>query len=119
MSLAEQQQPIARLLCDALIEAGIKHTIIVNTEQHALITEPVVAGFVFMGSVDETISINRLLANRNGQIAQLISETDLEELPTLTDNYLLFRFITEKTQTINVTAVGGNATLLALGCGNQ
>jgi len=37
----------------------------------------------------------------------------------VTDPYLIYRFIIEKTRSINVTAVGGNASLLALGNGDH
>ncbi|MCO4788283.1 1-pyrroline-5-carboxylate dehydrogenase, partial [Vibrio cholerae] len=48
-------------------------------------------------------------------IVSLVSETDLLTLPVAHDPHLSLRFITERTRTINITAVGGNATLLELG----
>ncbi|MGD8172112.1 1-pyrroline-5-carboxylate dehydrogenase [Vibrio sp. TRT 21S02] len=60
-------------------------------------------------------SINCQLAKRTGAIVSLVSETDLAALPVAHDPYLSLRFITERTRTINITAVGGNATLLELG----
>ncbi|WP_241033746.1 1-pyrroline-5-carboxylate dehydrogenase [Vibrio maerlii] len=59
--------------------------------------------------------INRQLAERESAIATLTAETDLERLPTSHDPRLCLRFISERTRTINITAVGGNATLLELG----
>ncbi|HAS64519.1 MAG TPA: 1-pyrroline-5-carboxylate dehydrogenase, partial [Vibrio sp.] len=41
-----------------------------------------------------------------------VSETDLVTLNVAHDPHLSLRFITERTRTINITAVGGNATLL-------
>jgi len=84
-----------------------------------IIIDPAIAGVGFVGSEAEAIRLNRVLANRDGQIALLIVETDLEGLQMVRDQSLVLRFITEKTLTTNVTAVGGNATLLALGCGDQ
>jgi delta 1-pyrroline-5-carboxylate dehydrogenase len=82
-----------------------------------VIVDPAIAGVGFVGSEVEAIRLNRVLAERDGQIALLIVETDLEGLEMVRDQSLVLRFITEKTLTTNVTAVGGNATLLALGCG--
>ena len=82
-----------------------------------VIVDPAIAGVGFVGSEAEAIRLNRVLAERDGQIALLIVETDLEGLEMVRDQSLVLRFITEKTLTTNVTAVGGNATLLALGCG--
>lgn len=69
----------------------------------------------FIGTPDVEMSINRQLAKREGAIVGLVSETDLAALPVAHDPHLSLRFITERTRTINITAVGGNATLLELG----
>ncbi|WP_022942719.1 aldehyde dehydrogenase family protein [Psychromonas hadalis] len=122
LSLCAQQQSIANDLCTSLHKIGVDNAIasvIESDELLPLIESPRIAGVALMGNRAEVLEINKCLAMRPGQIAQLIAETDLENLPTITDNYLLYRFITEKTQTVNITAVGGNATLLALGCGDQ
>ncbi len=70
-------------------------------------------GYVGNTSVERTI--NRQLAKRSGAIISLVSETDFAALPVANDPHLSLRFITERTRTINITAVGGNATLLELG----
>ena len=88
-----------------------------NNELENIIISPAIAGVGYEGSEAEAIRLNRVLANRDGQIALLVVETDLEGLQMVRDQSLVLRFITEKTLTTNVTAVGGNATLLALGCG--
>ena len=88
-----------------------------NSELENVIINPAIAGVGYVGSEEEAIRLNRVLAERDGQIALLIVETDLEGLEMVRDQSLVLRFITEKTLTTNVTAVGGNATLLALGCG--
>lgn len=89
-----------------------------NNELENVIINPAIAGVGYVGSEAEAIRLNRVLAERDGQIALLIVETDLEGLEMVRDQSLVLRFITEKTLTTNVTAVGGNATLLALGCGD-
>ena len=101
---------------------GIETPIIKVTDNSALermVSDAAIAGVGFVGSESEAIRLNRVLANREGQIGLFIAETDISGLQTVRDQSLVLRFITEKTLTINVTAVGGNATLLALGCGEQ
>ncbi len=70
-------------------------------------------GYVGKAAVER--SLNRELAKRTGAIVSLVSETDMGTLPVAHDPHLSLRFITERTRTINITAVGGNATLLELG----
>ena len=69
----------------------------------------------YVGKPEVELNINRQLAKREGAIVGLVSETDLAALPVALDPHLSLRFITERTRTINITAVGGNATLLELG----
>ncbi len=69
----------------------------------------------YVGKPEVELNINRQLAKREGAIVGLVSETDLAALPAALDPHLSLRFITERTRTINITAVGGNATLLELG----
>ncbi|CAM3968516.1 hypothetical protein [Vibrio neonatus] len=59
--------------------------------------------------------VNRNLAQKSGAIAPLIAEVELAKMPVAQDPKLALRYITERTRTINITAVGGNATLLELG----
>ncbi|WP_394246633.1 1-pyrroline-5-carboxylate dehydrogenase [Vibrio profundi] len=70
-------------------------------------------GYIGFTQVEQ--SINLQLAKRDGAIVSLVSETDLESMLVAHDPHLSLRFITERTRTINITAVGGNATLLELG----
>lgn len=74
-----------------------------------------IRSFAFIGNAQVALEINKLLALRSGAITALVSETDLTELPQSQDPKLVLRFLTERTRTINITAVGGNATLLELG----
>jgi delta 1-pyrroline-5-carboxylate dehydrogenase len=69
----------------------------------------------YVGNPEVERTINRQLAKRTGAIVSLTSETDLVSIPVAHDPHLALRFITERTRTINITAVGGNATLLELG----
>ncbi|WP_394244977.1 1-pyrroline-5-carboxylate dehydrogenase [Vibrio astriarenae] len=71
------------------------------------------AGYV--GSESGAIEFNRNVAKREGIIVPVVAETDLMALPMAQDPMLALRFCTERTRTINITAVGGNATLLELG----
>ncbi len=72
-----------------------------------------VVGYVGNKQVESTL--NRQLAKRHGAIVSLVSETDTRNTPVALDPLLSLRFITERTRTINITAVGGNTTLLELG----
>lgn len=68
-----------------------------------------------VASKEKVRQMNRLLAQRDGLLVQLIAETDAEHCSNLLQPDHLLRFVTERTRTINTTAVGGNATLLELG----
>lgn len=70
-------------------------------------------GYVGHSQVEHALNLQ--LAKRDGAIVGLVSETDLESAKLAHDPHLSLRFITERTRTINITAVGGNATLLELG----
>ncbi|MDP5252593.1 MULTISPECIES: 1-pyrroline-5-carboxylate dehydrogenase [unclassified Vibrio] len=74
-----------------------------------------IRGFAYVGTADVEQTLNLTLAQRDGAIISMVSETDFVALPTAQDPNLVLRFITERTRTINITAVGGNATLLELG----
>ncbi len=69
----------------------------------------------YIGSPEKLITLNRELAKREGVIVSLISETDFDRLPASHDPRLSYRFVSERTRTINITAIGGNASLLELG----
>lgn len=63
---------------------------------------------------EQLIQINRQLAQREGIVVPLICETD-PYLATINNGTFCISFGTEKTCTINTTAIGGNASLLELG----
>ncbi len=121
LSLAQEQQQNAHKLQSTLLSAGIAQAVVQVAEVSAgeeLSKEPSTAGVAYVGSSAESLKINRQLAAREGLLAQLIAETEFTSLSTITDSYFILRFITERTRTINVTAIGGNAALLELGCGD-
>lgn len=122
LSLSEKMKELPANFFSSFAKAGFPEYVIQDSEFNlieTLILEPSSAGVAFVGSSEQSIALARLLASRSGLLAQLISETDMHSLNTVTDRYFALRFITEKTCTINITAVGGNAKLLALGCGDK
>ncbi|KJF95912.1 proline dehydrogenase [Photobacterium angustum] len=92
-------------------------SVIDSADFDALIQIEEIAAVAYSGTEDRALSLARQLAARSGQLAQLVAETDLDNLPVIGSPSYCLRFITERTRTINITAVGGNATLLELGCG--
>lgn len=84
-------------------------------DAHHQLMESDVRAVGYVGKTSVERRLNRELAKRTGAIVSLVSETDLDALPVAHDPHLSLRFITERTRTINITAVGGNATLLELG----
>ncbi|EAR53183.1 hypothetical protein SKA34_07663 [Photobacterium sp. SKA34] len=94
-------------------------SVIEDTDFDSLIQSEEIAAVAYSGSAELALSLARQLAARNGQLAQLVVETDLDNLPVIGSTSYCLRFITERTRTINITAVGGNATLLELGCGEN
>ncbi len=74
-----------------------------------------IAAVAAVCSPENARHLNRLFAQREGLLVQLIAETDPENCSHLLQPDHLLRFVTERTRTINTTAVGGNATLLELG----
>lgn len=81
--------------------------------------EKEIMNFAYIGSEGVAQEINKQLALRAGAITALVSETDLDALVQSQDPKLVLRFVTERTRTINITAVGGNAKLLELGNGSR
>ncbi|MEJ2763612.1 aldehyde dehydrogenase family protein [Photobacterium sp. MCCC 1A19761] len=94
-------------------------TAVESADLTALVSHPSVAGVAYAGTLSTSQALARQLAARDGLLAQLICETDCESLPVIGSPTYSLRFVTERTRTINVTAVGGNATLLELGSGEE
>lgn len=88
---------------------------VTSYDAHQQLLESDVRTVGYVGEEQTERHLNQQLAQRQGAIVSFISETDLTAIPNAHDPHLSLRFITERTRTINITAVGGNATLLELG----
>lgn len=100
------------------LPAHLVHIVAYDSYQAVVASDIRVLAFV--GSEKTELSLNRLLAKKQGVIVPLVAETvdvakEGSDLIQAHDPHLVLRFITERTRTINITAVGGNATLLELG----
>ena len=100
------------LLVKLFHEVGVPKNVLcyiaATDEQTAdsLIKDQRIQGVCFAGSSDRLAEISQILAARKGAITPLVSETE-------GDDFIL-RFVTERTMTLNITAAGGNASLLTL-----
>ncbi|MCG7497910.1 aldehyde dehydrogenase family protein [Vibrio sp. Of7-15] len=122
LSYSSEQADLAAVLQRTLIATGVSESaiqLIQNSVLADVVSHEKLSGVAYVGSNTTALALNRQLAARAGLLAQLIAETDLEHLTTVTDSHFILRFITERTRTINITAVGGNATLLELGSGSH
>ncbi|WP_231590950.1 MULTISPECIES: delta 1-pyrroline-5-carboxylate dehydrogenase [Grimontia] len=86
--------------------------------EDAIVYAPI-CGVAAVANSATLIAMNRKLAARDGVLVQFVAEDNASQLPLVASPTYLLRFITERTRTINVTAVGGNATLLELGSGEH
>ena len=86
-----------------------------ETELEPLLELDGIAAIAAVCTPEQAREINRQLAQRDGLLVQLVAETDPQTCTHLLQPDHLLRFVTERTRTINTTAVGGNATLLELG----
>lgn len=84
------------------------------TETYNSLFEEDIRNVAFVGEELVSWKINKMLTARSGVIVPLVAETDLQALPVCSDPMLVLRFITERTCTTNITAIGGNAMLLEL-----
>lgn len=122
IALPPQQAELTQILRRTLLASGVPEDVVQASDGEALETVlnvDSIAGVAYTGDAETAMALNRQMAARSGSLVQLIAETDLDTLTTVTDTHYILRFITERTRTINITAVGGNATLLELGCGGH
>ncbi|QUJ69713.1 aldehyde dehydrogenase family protein (plasmid) [Photobacterium sp. GJ3] len=84
-----------------------------------IVRHAAVAGVVYAGNREAALKLSRDLAARDGLLGQLIAESDFVSYPVIGSPTYSLRFVTERTRTINITAVGGNASLLELGSGEE
>ncbi len=88
-----------------------------NPSDEELAHVPGIDGVAFCGDAQQVHKMDVALSLREGALVQVVAETDTQNLPEIGSPVYLLRFVTECTRTINITAVGGNATLLELGSG--
>lgn len=111
---AEWSQALVNLCHQAGVPRGV--LMLNNTDQFpSLLQLPDLRLVMASGSDEQVIALNRTLAAQDGMLVQLVAETDRKDYTELVSPDFLMRLVTEKTRTINTTAVGGNATLLELG----
>jgi len=104
-------------IMDAILDA-VPEGIIQNVAESAvdsLIEADHLAGVAILCDADKAQSLSKRLADKSGLICQLVEETDLDTLGKIATPHYILRFVTERAVSINTTAIGGNATLLALG----
>lgn len=68
----------------------------------------------YCGAAQNIRTLNHSLAQTFGIITQLIAQDSESHTRSIDDPAYINRFITERTLTINTTAIGGNASLLGL-----
>lgn len=105
-----------------LIKTGAPNRLVCvlnEAQQNDAIEIAPISGVAAVAASENLIAINRKLAARDGVLVQVVAEESAALLPLVASPTYLLRFITERTRTINVTAIGGNATLLELGSGEH
>ena len=98
----------------ANLPAGIVQNI-ADSAQDSIIEAEHLAGVAVVCDSAQAKQLDQRLAAKSGLICQLIEETDVEALSTISKPHYILRFVTERTISNNTTAIGGNATLLELG----
>lgn len=105
-----------QLIEQTMLSANMPQNLIqvVTYDSYAWMLENKISLVSYIGHSQIEHEINLQLANQEGAIIGLISKTDLNATHLINDPHLVLRFVNERTRTINITAVGGNATLLEL-----
>lgn len=114
------------ICCDEVIEQQLNKSLaelhlpfgvlqFVSIEHTQLILTCDIAIATIFGSQETLNQAQIQLSSAENAIVNMIHETDLTHFSVTNDPLLALGYITERTRTINVTAVGGNATLLELG----
>ncbi len=117
LALPDPLYATANKLVSLANQAGIPAAVLQHVSEsqlQQLLASKALAGLAYSGPQQAGLVFNRQLAEREGPLGQLVLDFQLETLGQ--PDYLL-RFITERTRTINITAVGGNSSLLELGSG--
>jgi len=113
ISAGDFGEQITMLLAPTLPEGTIQS--VDEITEDLIIDSPLIAGVAVLTSTEKAIPLYHRLAKKDGVLCQLVEETNLVNLPTIANPNYILRFITERTVSINTTAIGGNATLLELG----
>jgi RHH-type proline utilization regulon transcriptional repressor/proline dehydrogenase/delta 1-pyrroline-5-carboxylate dehydrogenase len=117
----ERAARVASLLADAGMPRGVLQILQTNGSVRVseFLSNPRLAGVSFSGPPDIASQIARMLAARDSSIVPLITHDERFEasigLPPCGSPHYLHRFVFERTLTIDITASGGNASLLSLG----
>ncbi len=101
--------PLVGYVAGLLHEEGVPQdalTLMNGDVEDQLIMHPDIQGVCFMGGADKARVISRMLSTRDGAILPLITE--------MGNSHYIHRLVVERTMSINITAAGGNASLLTL-----
>ncbi len=104
--------PLAGFVVQSLYDAGLPFTVLQlctgndDAIEAQLLSDLRINGVCYAGPKERKLDINRTLIKRDGAIIPLITE--------LGSDHYIHRLVTERTMTINITASGGNASLLTL-----
>ncbi|MGR0279044.1 1-pyrroline-5-carboxylate dehydrogenase [Marinomonas dokdonensis] len=106
-------QQIMDKICPSLPQGIVQN--IAESAQDAIIEAEHLAGVAVLCDTEQAKQLDKRLVAKSGLICQLVEETDVETLSTISKPHYILRFVTERTISNNTTAIGGNATLLELG----
>ncbi|TDO97480.1 1-pyrroline-5-carboxylate dehydrogenase [Marinomonas balearica] len=104
-------------LMDSLASVLPEHIVqnVADSAQDSIIAADHLAGVAAICDQNTAQDLNQKLSMKSGLISQLCEETDWQNLSTIAAPHYVLRFVTEQTVSTNTTAIGGNASLLALG----
>lgn len=80
-----------------------------------ILRQPLVEAALFLGDEPDARRFNQQLAHRQASVISPVLETDAVNLSTVRHPDFLRRLVSERVRTINLTATGGNASLMELG----
>ena len=106
-------QEIVDQIATVLTEGVVQN--ITESALDSIIEANSLAGVTIICDDTEAQTLSQRLAAKSGLICQLVTETDSQTLAAITSPNYILRFVTERTVSVNTTAIGGNATLLELG----
>jgi RHH-type proline utilization regulon transcriptional repressor/proline dehydrogenase/delta 1-pyrroline-5-carboxylate dehydrogenase len=107
--ISDSVMNLAGHLLDALYEEGVPKDVLVLLDQTAedqLVMHAGIQGVCFVGGAEKAKLLNRMLSSRDGALLPLITE--------IGNSHYIHRLVAERTLTVNITAAGGNASLLTL-----